>query len=82
MKRNVTTYLVLARHRGYGGKARLVRTTQTAPTLSRGEVAVKIQVSVPDEAFEPVRFAPAPVDFELSNTIRADEATITIEQQP
>lgn len=52
-KSNVTAYLVLKRHkRNYRGKVTVTRVTQKKPTLEPGEVAVKVNISVPLDVFD------------------------------
>jgi hypothetical protein len=70
-KRSVTTYLVLEKKHGWGGKARIVRHSANPPDLKRGQVAVRVELSVPEEAFEP-RFAGPSLAFEVSETLQAE----------
>lgn len=75
-KRTATVYLVLERKAGWGNKARVVGKSASAPKLGRGQCAVKLTFTVPDAAFEPVRFE-QDVDFDLEQTIQASDIETT-----
>lgn len=72
--RTVTLYLVLERNElawQGRGRARVIRHSKNTPELARGQCAVKVTLSVPDEAFEPILTAPEPLTFTVENTFRA-----------
>lgn len=72
--RKVTIYLVLERNEltwQGRGKARVVRHSTNPPHLKRGQCAVKVALSVPEEAFEPILAAPEALTFAVENTLRA-----------
>lgn len=56
--KKLDAYLVLAKKRVGWGDIRVVRVSRYKPTLSGGECAVRIKMSIPDEAFEPFFAAP------------------------
>lgn len=72
--RIVTTYLVLERAstRTWGHKeiARLIRTSKGKPRLAAGQCAVRVSVSVPDAAFEPVLAGPS-LAFAVEDVLQA-----------
>lgn len=67
--RSVTFYVVLRRGR-WSTEATIVRKSIRKPRLVRGECAVKVSLSVPDEAFEPVFVGPS-LAFEVGEVLRA-----------
>jgi hypothetical protein len=75
--RTVTTYLVIERKRGWGGRSRVVRHAANKPSLKSGQCAVRVTIGIPDEAFEPVFVAPDPITFVVGQTL---QATATKEQ--
>ena len=80
-KRTLSTYLVLRRASSvrWDGrdKAIIVRHTPKVPELRKGEVAVRVRIAVPDEAFEPILDVPE-MAFAVEDVLRA---TITKDQK-
>lgn len=68
-QRTVKIYLVLVRGR-YPLETRVVRKSTSKPRLNRGECAVRVSLSVPDEAFDPVFQGPE-LAFEVGQVLRA-----------
>lgn len=68
--RTVDAYLVLAKRKnGWQREPRIVRTTKHKPTLEAGECAVRVKLTIPDEAFDPVLSAPAQT-VEIGDVLR------------
>jgi hypothetical protein len=75
-QRTVKTYLVLRQGR-YPFEAIVVRKSTKRPTLKRGECAVRVELSVPEEAFEPMFQGPS-LAFEVGQVLRAPVAGKTV----
>lgn len=71
--KSVELYVVLTRSRRWHRALRVVRASPREPDLKRGECAVKLSLSVPDEAFEPVLQGPS-LAFEVGQVLRAPVA--------
>lgn len=71
MTRTLDCFLVLAK--GRYNEARVVRKAKARPRLMAGECAVRIRITVPDEAFDPVLKGPD-MAFAIDNTLRAEVA--------